>query len=425
MNNENSETRNYLPLALAAGLGSMLGSGIIVSLSATIPVWQKGLSLTNGQVGILSGALTFAIAFGSIFGGKIAESIGLVKVFNWINLFYAIGTIICILSNSFNLLLLGVVITGAASGADLPTSLTVVSHDSPDEATAARLVSTTQIFWQVGIFVSYICSFVVSRMSGATGARIVFIILTVFALITWLWRTFSPRFKNFHEAGNRKYAEGTDESSDQSQNKKSLIGVLFGQEKGKYLSIFTGILTFYVLWNLLANTWGQFQTFMMVKAHASQSLATGSGLVLNIVAFIVSILFASIAGGKKRNIAFYIGTFIMLIALVSLAVGGTNLWVIIFAIGFYNLGTPLAGEALYKVWTQESFPIEVRATAQGIINGISRICCALFAFVTPALVLPTKIRTTMWGFVVAIIISFIAGLAVIALQKKYHISSKD
>lgn len=425
MNNENLETKKYLPLALAAGFGSMLGSGIIVSLSATIPVWQKGLDLTNGQVGILSGALTFAIAFGSIFGGKIAESIGLVKVFNWVNLFYAVGTLICILSNSFNILLLGVVIAGAASGADLPTSLTVVSHDSPDESTSARLVSTTQIFWQVGIFVSYICSFVVSRMTGATGARIVFIILTVFALITWLWRTFSPRFKTFHEAGNRKYAEKTSEGLDQNQNKKRLLGVLFGQERGKYLSVFTGILIFYILWNLLANTWGQFQTFMMVKANASQSLATGSGLVLNIVAFIVSILFASIAGGKKRNIAFYIGSFIMLVALVGLAIGGTNLWVIIFAIGFYNLGTPLAGEALYKVWTQESFPIEVRATAQGIINGVSRICCAIFAFITPALVLPTRIRTTMWGFVVAIIISFIAGLAVIALQKKYHISSKD
>lgn len=425
MNNENLETKKYLPLALAAGFGSMLGSGIIVSLSATIPVWQKGLDLTNGQVGILSGALTFAIAFGSIFGGKIAESIGLVKVFNWVNLFYAVGTLICILSNSFNILLLGVVIAGAASGADLPTSLTVVSHDSPDESTSARLVSTTQIFWQVGIFVSYICSFVVSRMTGATGARIVFIILTVFALITWLWRTFSPRFKTFHEAGNRKYAEKTSEGLDQNQNKKRLLGVLFGQERGKYLSVFTGILIFYILWNLLANTWGQFQTFMMVKANASQSLATGSGLVLNIVAFIVSILFASIAGGKKRNIAFYIGSFIMLVALVGLAIGGTNLWVIIFAIGFYNLGTPLAGEALYKVWTQESFPIEVRATAQGIINGVLRICCAIFAFITPALVLPTRIRTTMWGFVVAIIISFIAGLAVIALQKKYHISSKD
>ena len=35
----------YMPLAVAAGIGSMLGSGIIVGLSATITVWQNGLGL--------------------------------------------------------------------------------------------------------------------------------------------------------------------------------------------------------------------------------------------------------------------------------------------------------------------------------------------------------------------------------------------
>lgn len=33
--------KEYSPLAVAAGIGSMLGSGCIVGLSATIPVWQK------------------------------------------------------------------------------------------------------------------------------------------------------------------------------------------------------------------------------------------------------------------------------------------------------------------------------------------------------------------------------------------------
>ena len=58
----------YMPLAVAAGIGSMLGSVIIVGLSATITVWQNGLGLDTTQVGLLSGILTFAIAFGSLFG---------------------------------------------------------------------------------------------------------------------------------------------------------------------------------------------------------------------------------------------------------------------------------------------------------------------------------------------------------------------
>lgn len=71
-----------MPLAVAAGIGSMLGSGIIVGLSATITVWQKGLGLDAGQVGVLSGVMTFAIAFGSLFGGRLADKIGRVLVFN-------------------------------------------------------------------------------------------------------------------------------------------------------------------------------------------------------------------------------------------------------------------------------------------------------------------------------------------------------
>ena len=149
---ETKDISYYRPLAYAAGIGSMLGSGIIVGLAATISVWQSGLGLTNGQVGIISGALTFAIAFGSLFGGRIAESIGLIKVFNWINLFYAIGAGIAVFAPNYITLLIGVVITGIASGTDLPISLTVVSRDSPDAKTSAKLVSSTQIFWQAGIW---------------------------------------------------------------------------------------------------------------------------------------------------------------------------------------------------------------------------------------------------------------------------------
>lgn len=115
----------YMPLAFAAGIGSMLGSGIIVGLSATIVVWQEGLGLDTTQVGLLSGILTFAIAFGSLFGGRLADKIGRVLFFNWINLFYAIGAVICVFAPNFTVLLIGLIIAGLASGADLPVSMTI------------------------------------------------------------------------------------------------------------------------------------------------------------------------------------------------------------------------------------------------------------------------------------------------------------
>ncbi|MTV81639.1 MFS transporter, partial [Secundilactobacillus folii] len=243
MNNNDSGqslVKKYRPLAVAAGIGSILGSGIIVGLSATITVWQSGLGLTNGQVGIISSALTFAIAIGALLAGQITHTFGLVHSFNWLNLIYAIGALICVFSNSYWMLLIGVIVTGLASGADLPISLTVVSHDSPDETTSASLVSSTQIFWQIGVFMSYVCAFIVSKMSGASGARVVFTILAIFALITWLWRSLSAKFRTFHQDGEKRWAER--EKEEHVTEKVSIKTVFTGSNKSKFMGFFFSIL---------------------------------------------------------------------------------------------------------------------------------------------------------------------------------------
>jgi inositol transporter-like SP family MFS transporter len=204
-----------MPLVGAAGIGSMLGSGIIIGLSATITVWQNGLNLTDGQVGILSGALTFAIAVGSLLAGQITKGMGLIRSFNFMNLLYAIGAIICVLSGSFQMLLVGLILAGFASGADLPISLTVISHDAPDERTSASLVASTQVFWQIGVLGSYAMAFIVSRVEGAMGARVVFGLLGAFAAIAFIWRTFSAQFKQFHAEGDKYRAQEGSKTSNE------------------------------------------------------------------------------------------------------------------------------------------------------------------------------------------------------------------
>lgn len=415
----------YRPLAAAAGIGSILGSGIIVGLSATITVWQKGLGLTNSEVGVISAALTFAIAIGGFLSGPVGRMFGLMRSFNWMNLVYALGALICVFAPSYVVLLLGVIVTGLASGMDLPLSLTVISHDAPNDKVSSSLVSSTQVYWQIGIFISYICSFIVSKMSGATGARIVFAILTVIALITWLWRTFSTKFKTFHEKGNQ-YRAADEKTTSNEVSGGSAIKLLFsGSKKNHYLGLFLGIFIFYIFWNLLANTFGQFQTFTLVQANASQTFATGAGIVLNFVGLAAVMLFSSVAAGPKRNTFFIVGMIIQAAAMFGLAISSHDLWPIVIAIGCYNIGNNIAGEAIYKVWTQESFPAESRASLQGFMNGFSRFACGLFAFVTPALVMPSVIRYTMFGFTALIAIGFVGGLVVIALQKKYGISEGE
>lgn len=416
---DNQLVNEYRPLAIAAGLGSMLGSGIIIGLSTTLAVWQDGLQLTNSQAGMLSGILTLMIGFGSLFGGRIAEAIGLIKSFNWINFFYALGVGMCVFANNFAVLAIGLGIVGVTSGLDLPVSLAVISRDSPNKTVNNKLVSFTQIFWQLGTFISSVAAFIVSKVGGATGARIVFGVLTVIAIVAWLWRTFSATFRRFHTAGSQRLVADAQEAHSQANN-ASVTDVLLHQGGGKFMKYFLLIMVYYCLWNLLANTWGQFGTFMLRKANASQSLATGAGLVIAFCVLGVVAFFSKVsANNKNRMPSFVFGAVVTFISFVLLGFAGTKVWGIIAAQFAYQVGASLAGEAMYKVWTQESFPIAVRSSIQGIINGVSRLLCAVFAVVTPALVMPDRINTTMWIFAVVVVIYSFVGIWMSHTQGKY------
>ena len=413
----NIDIKKYNPLILAAGIGSALGSGIIVGLAVTITVWQKGLGLSDGQVGILSGTLTFAIAAGSLLAGNITKKFVLFKPFDYINLIYVLGALLCVIAGDVAILFTGLIFIGFASGADLPITLTVLSHDAPDEKTSARLIAVAQVFWQMGAFFCTIMGFVVSRMEGTIGAKIVLGTLGIFAFVTLLLRKFSGRVKELHKAG-RKYREAEGSSV---KKEITFAQLLRGEEKKKYLAFFFSITIYYCCWNLLSNTFGQFQTYILVKANATQFFATGIGIVLTIVGLFGGVLYTWIAGEGKRNIFFYIGILVQAAAMIGISLGGRTIVPMIIMLACYSMATPFAGETLYKLWTQESFPMEARASVQGFINGFSRFCCGVFAVITPMLVTAERIQGTMLGFAGIILISAAAGVITIRLQKEYEI----
>lgn len=408
---------HYRPLLVSAGLGSVLGSGVIVGLASTITIWQSVFQLDAGQVGLISSLLTFSIAAGSLLAGQITKFLGLIRSFNWLNIFLVLGALLIVFANNFEMLAAGTVVIGFISGADLPISLTVISHDAPDEKTSAELISGTQVYWTIGILVAILLAFFTSKLPGALSAQIVMGSMAVIALLTFLLRNGSARIKQIHAGASEVVKEEFN-----GEKKSSVLKLLFGKEK-HYMAFFICILVFYCGWNLLANTFGQFQTYMLVKANASQTFATGAGLVLTVVCLVVAMIFSKIADGERRNVAFFWGIVIMVAALLGLSMSGSNLFMIVAWIAFQNIGSTFAGEAMYKVWTQESFPPAYRSGIQGFINGFSRLCCAAFALVTPVLVLPENIKTTMVVFAVLIAVAGGFGFLQIRLQKKYQIGS--
>ena len=409
--------KRYNPLIGATGLGSALGSGIIVALGITITLWQAGMGLTDTQVGILSGSMTFAIAAGSLLAGTLTKVFGMFPIYNYINIMYVTGALLCVLTNNFVMLFIGVIMCGFSSGLDLPISLTILSHDAPDERTSAKIIALVQLFWSGGAFAGTLIGFLVSRMEGLLGARVMFAWLVLIASASFIWRNFSGKVKELHEDGRRyRLAEGENRLKE-----ISFVQLFRGSEAKKYVMFFILITVYYCTWNIISNTFGQFQTYVLVKANATQFVATGVGIALSIEGFLAGMLYTRVAGSNKRNLFFYIGALIQIIAMIGIAIGSGSIGVMILMLALNNLGTPFAGEATYKVWTQESFPMETRASIQGFINGLSRFICGIFALIAPMLVAPERMQSTMYGAAVIIIISAISGTIMIRMQKKYGV----
>ena len=418
---EKMNVKEYNSLIVATGLGSMLGSGIIVALAVTITVWQAGLGFSDSQVGILSGTLTFAIAAGSLMAGNITKKFGLFRPFDYMNILYAVGALICMFTSNFTMLFVGLIMTGFASGADVPISLTVLSHDAPDEKTSARLIAIVQVFWQIGAAVGTVLGFAVSRMEGLLGARIIFCNLCVIAAVGVVTRIFSKKVKELHRAGE-EYRKADGETVSKEISFRQLFS---GIDKKKYLGFFLCITIYYCCWNLICNTLGQFQTYILVKADASQFIATGIGLLLTVVGLLSGVAYTRVAGSSSRNLWFYIGSVLQLAAMLGMAIGGNSIAIMVLMLACYTVANPFAGETTYKVWTQESFPMEARASVQGFINGFSRFCCGVVALIAPMLVTAERIQGTMFASAGIIVISILAGVWMIRLQKQYGVGQME
>ncbi|NEG96290.1 MFS transporter [Bifidobacterium sp. SMB2] len=408
-------------LGLAAGLGSFLGAGTILALSSTLALWRTGLGLNAAQVGAVSAVLTFAFAAGSFCGGFVAQRFGLVRLFN-INAFLCAAALAaCTLAPSFIVLAVGIGVAALAVGMDLPVSISVITHDVPDETLKGHLVSRTQVLWSAGILGPYVLALIVAP-AGFLGARMVFGIITAVALFTAVWRVADPRIARLHrEAAEREAAAGAASNTvaDPSSVTARPMGMaevlrsIDARTGRRYALLFAVLALFYVMWNLMANTINQFQTYLLVSQHASQMQAVFIGIVSAVLCVLGGILYGRVpASGPWRARMFWLGAAAQVAAMAIMAAGGT-MWSTAVAVVLFQFFGNFAGEMNAKVWTQETFPVAVSAEAQSLILGIGRIPCAFASLVLPSLLVPGVIDVALWAFVaVAALAGLFGGLVV-------------
>ncbi|CAM5689077.1 MFS transporter [Streptomyces griseorubiginosus] len=389
-------------VATLSGMASYLDAALIVSIGVNLAIYRDAYDMGVWMAGAISAIVTICIAVGSLVGGRLADVFGRRRLYNLDILCYAVGAIIITLAPDDITLLVGVLLAGLAAGADLPTSLAVVSDAAPDHA-RGRLIAFTQVMWMLGIIVVVFAGFALSD-TGMLGARLITAHLAVAALLTW------------HLRSRLELATGPDPEQDRVTTEKP------AEQQGVALkNVWTraalvpmlATFAFYVTWGLGANTMGQFTTYLLVTVSgASQSVATGINLACLPIGLLLTLAFVRIADGPRRDKMFYVAT---VVQIAAFAIGTLTLGAIVGFLVFYvlyQLSYPFAGEANYKVWSQLTLPADTRGTTQGITYAVSRGVFAGVAFVTPAL-LDRSPSLLLWVITGCMALSAIAGVYIV------------
>ncbi|MFE3035199.1 MFS transporter [Streptomyces canus] len=389
-------------VATLSGMASYLDAALIVSIGVNLAIYRDAYDMGVWMAGAISAIVTICIAVGSLVGGRLADVFGRRRLYNLDILCYAVGAIIITLAPDDITLLVGVLLAGLAAGADLPTSLAVVSDASPDHA-RGRLIAFTQVMWMLGIIVVVFAGFALSD-TGMIGARLITAHLAVAALVTW------------HLRSRLELATGPDPAQDEVPADKTAAGqgvALKNVWTRAALVPMLATFAFYVTWGLGANTMGQFTTYLLVTVSgASQSVATGINLACLPIGLLLTLAFVRIADGPRRDRMFYIAT---VVQIAAFAIGTLTLGAIVGFLVFYvlyQLSYPFAGEANYKVWSQLTLPADTRGTTQGITYAVSRGVFAGVAFVTPAL-LDRSPSLLLWVITGCMVLSAFAGLYIV------------
>lgn len=379
-------------IGIVAGMASYIDAAAIVSSGIALVLYQMTFGLTELEFGTLSAVLTLGVAIGAMVGGRLGDRFGRRSVFLVTMMMIVAGSALLVLSTTFVPLLVGIALVGLGTGADLPVSLATISEAATD-ANRGKLIGFSQVLWYLGILATVGLSTGVGGL-GQLGGQILFGHVGVVALIVLILRWSIP------ESASWRAARAEQESgADTLRAHASSLRTIFADRR--YAVPFFALLVFYTLVNLAANTTGQFGTYVAVNVVG---ITVQVNSLINLITLPVGILlglwFMRIVDTKYRMAYYVFGAIASTAGLLAPAIFGFSIVTLTMIYVGAAIGGSFAFEAIMKVWTQESFPTLLRASAQGGIIAVARLVAAGVALVTPLLLGAAQL---MYGVLAAVV----------------------
>ena len=388
-------------VGVIAGMASYIDAAALVSSGIALVIYQQSIGISAGQLGVMSGVLTFCVAVGALAGGRLGDRLGRRRVFLATMGLIVAGSVLTTFGTTFTVLLAGIVLIGLGVGADLPVSLATIA-EAADDTNRGKLIVLSNTLWLVGI----IAAITLASTTGGLGrlaGQLMFAHVGIVALIILLARLSIPESRIWLQARRQQQEDHLD-----GANAASAVRVrdLF---RGRYATPMIALLVFYCLTNLGANTTGQFNTFI-ATTYAGADVATFNqwALLVMIVSLIIGLGYMRFVDTGKRFTFFAAGALVVAASYFLLAIAGFSLTTMVIALFLASLGNSVAFEGMMKIWTQESFPTTLRSTAQGTIVAVARVSAALVATITPAL-LQFSLHGTFIALGVLAAVGFLVG----------------
>ncbi len=365
-------------------------------IGVSMSLFRQYLNLDEGAVGFLAaiGPNAIGCAIGAFIGGRLGDKLGRKRIYQYDLLVYAAGILCLTCAVNVAMLYIGTFVVGLAVGADVPTSLALVGEFAPAKA-RGKLLGFTQVAWCLGpAIVLWMAAGLAdlnhpllmpgdkfdpkavygdpnNMFMGMIGARLVFLHLFIVALITWAMR--------------RGLAESARWVAASTAVRKNLSALFTGAN----LRALVWTTTIYLFQNLAGGTAGQFNTYFIDTLHVA---SPAQGAAMFSMAFVTVMLVTWFVFMRffdnsftSRRLIWIVGSILQIVAYGMFIFLPFTAVTVVTNIIMFAAGTALAGEAFYKVFSQELFPTMLRGTAQGFSFGLARAALGFWSFFVPYL----------------------------------------
>jgi inositol transporter-like SP family MFS transporter len=388
---------------ILAGLANYIDGGSIVAGAIALSLWAEQYNLSPNFVGLIGAysANGISAGVGALIGGRLCDSFGRKRIYQYDMLFYAVGMLWLVFAARPWMILVGYVLVGLAVGADIPASWSLIAETAP-RGQRGKHSGVAQVLWLLGPLV-VVGMFLLCAPLGLLGARIVFAHLALLALVLTLLRSRmreSPMWMaaklEAERAATGEVAEGT------------RLARLFKREHWKSIAFLVGM---YGIWNLFAGTISFFFPYILRTVGGQDQVTV---VMLQAGCAILGIgtticVFMRLSDRINQRLLFGASILVQIVGVGLLAIFPLTLPVITISLFVSSFGSGFGAQAFFQLWSAELFPTLLRGFAQGITFAIVRIGLGVWSFFVPAMAV-TRFTTVAWILMGFLVVSGIIGV---------------